>query len=147
MDAMEQLYQQIILDHSKARHGGALLTDYDGESFQVNTTCGDQVLLRVDMDGDRVARIGWEGEGCSISQASLSVMHDMTEGEAVADIDHLAGIFRDMMHSRGDFPDDLLDELDDASAFVGVAKFPARVKCALLGWIALADAIADAKQK
>ncbi|SEA70532.1 nitrogen fixation protein NifU [Bowdeniella nasicola] len=146
MDAMEQLYQQIILDHSKARHGAGLLPDYDGESFQVNTTCGDQVLLRVGLDGDRIAAIGYEGEGCSISQASLSIMHDMTSGQSRETFDHLSDVFTEMMHSRGVFDETKLDELDDASAFVGVAKFPARIKCALLGWMALKEAIADADQ-
>ena len=144
MDAMEQLYQQIILDHSKARHGAGLLDAYDGESFQVNTTCGDQVLLRVSMDERGVRQIGWEGEGCSISQASLSIMHDLVQGAARADVAHRYEVFKEMMHSRGAFSDAKLDELEDASAFLGVAKFPARVKCALLGWMALTEAMAAA---
>lgn len=146
MDAMEQLYQQIILDHSKARHGSGLLEDYTGESFQVNTTCGDQVMLRVKMDGDTLADIGYHAEGCSISQASLSLMYDLTEGASRQEVAHLHEIFTEMMHSRGDFPDEKLDELDDASALLGVSKFPARVKCALLGWMALYDAM-DPKEE
>ncbi|MDO5701621.1 MAG: SUF system NifU family Fe-S cluster assembly protein [Bowdeniella nasicola] len=146
MDAMEQLYQQIILDSSKARHGSGLLETYDGESFQVNTTCGDQVMLRVSIDEDNAVRIGWEGEGCSISQASLSLMHDLTDGASVEQIGELHDIFTEMMYSRGHFDDDAkLDRLQDASALVGVAKFPARIKCALLGWMALRDAIDEVR--
>lgn len=144
MDSLEQLYQQLILDHSKARHGAGLLEDYAGESFQVNTTCGDQVMLRVQPDGNGGWHIGYESEGCSISQASLSLMHDLTEGTDRAQIEKLRHTFTDMMHSRGDFPAERLDELEDASALVGVAKFPMRIKCALLGWMALADALDEA---
>ncbi|MDO5727159.1 MAG: SUF system NifU family Fe-S cluster assembly protein [Bowdeniella nasicola] len=141
MDAMEQLYQQIILDHAKARQGSGLLDDYTGESFQVNTTCGDQVMLRVKMDGNRVADIGYQAEGCSISQASLSLMYELTAGQPRSEVEDLHATFTEMMHSRGDFPEEKLDELDDASALLGVSKFPARVKCALLGWMALIDAM------
>lgn len=147
MTELEQLYQQVIMDHARLRHGSGLLADFDGESFQVNPTCGDEVRLRVRLayDGEpTVAAIGWEGQGCSISQASLSLMHDLTAGHSLREVEDLGELFRQMMHSRGDFPEEKADELEDASALVGVSKFPARVKCALLGWMALRGAIAQA---
>ncbi|MHB1063325.1 MAG: Fe-S cluster assembly sulfur transfer protein SufU [Georgenia sp.] len=148
-DAMEQLYQQVILDHARERHGAGELDPFDGESFQVNPTCGDQVTLRVHLDDSaaapRIAGVGWVGQGCSISQASLSVMHDLVVGQDIATVDHLNEVFRELMHNRGlELADDKQDELEDATAFVGVAKFPARIKCALLGWMALRDALAHA---
>ena len=147
MMELEQLYQQVIMDHARTRHGAGELADFDGVSFQVNPTCGDEVRLRVKLAYDhepRVAALGWVGQGCSISQASLSLMHDLTAGHTLAEVEDLGELFREMMHSRGDFPDEKADALEDASALVGVAKYPARVKCALLGWMALRGAIAQA---
>lgn len=147
MMELEQLYQQVIMDHARTRHGAGELADFDGESFQVNPTCGDEVRLRVKLAYDhepRVAALGWVGQGCSISQASLSLMHDLTAGHTLAEVENLGELFREMMHSRGDFRDEKADALEDASALVGVAKYPARVKCALLGWMALRGAIAQA---
>lgn len=147
MAELEQLYQQVIMDHARLRHGSGELADFDGESFQVNPTCGDEVRLRVRLtrDGERrISAIGWQGRGCSISQASLSLMHDLTRGHTLAEVDALGELFREMMHSRGVFPDEKADRLEDASALVGVSKYPARVKCALLGWMALRGAIAQA---
>lgn len=135
------------MDHAKLRHGSGELADFDGESFQVNPTCGDEVRLRVKLDYDgepRVRAIGWQGQGCSISQASLSLMHDLTAGHTLSEVEELGELFREMMHSRGAFSDEKADALEDASALVGVAKFPARVKCALLGWMALRGALAQA---
>ena len=148
-DAMEQLYQQVILDHSRERHGEGVLDPYDAESFQVNPTCGDQVTLRVRLahedDGPRVATVGWQGQGCSISQASLSVLHDLVEGQRIHEVDTLHETFRELMHARGvELPEEKQDLLGDASAFTGVSKYPARIKCALLGWMALRDALAHA---
>lgn len=148
-DAMEQLYQQVILDHSREQHGAGELATFEGESFQVNPTCGDQVTLRVHLDhadgAPRIGGLGWVGQGCSISQASLSVMHDLVIGQDITTVDHLNEVFRELMHNRGqELELEKQDELEDAAAFVGVAKFPARIKCALLGWMALRDALAHA---
>ena len=148
-DAMEQLYQQVILDHSRERHGEGELSPYDAESFQVNPTCGDQVTLRLrlahDDGGPRVEQVGWVGQGCSISQASLSVLNDLVTGRTVYEVDTLNETFRELMHGRGtELAEDKQDSLGDASAFTGVAKYPARIKCALLGWMALRDALAHA---
>lgn len=149
--AMEQLYQQVILDHYKAPHGRGLL-DADaahacGESHQLNPTCGDEVTLRVAVspaDGaPRIDSITWDGQGCSISQASLSVMTELASGTTVAEAESLGDLFRDLMSTRGKGldDDDAEDRLGDATAFTGVSKFPARIKCALLGWAALRDAL------
>ncbi|HLS49377.1 MAG TPA: SUF system NifU family Fe-S cluster assembly protein [Actinomycetaceae bacterium] len=148
MTSMEQLYQQVILDHSRERHGEGTLERYDAESFQVNPTCGDEVRLWVRLDHDaapRLVDLAWQGQGCSISQASLSVMTDLVAGRDVTQIDDTAEAFRELMHLRGAEPsEDLLDALGDGAAFTGVARFPARVKCGLLGWMALRDALAKA---
>ena len=137
MNDLDQLYQQVILDHSHERHGQGALTDPDATSHQVNPTCGDEVELGVRVRDGRIVAVGWEGDGCSISQASISIMHDLVDG---AD---LATDFDTLMHSRGRGVDDaVLDALEDGAAFEGVSKYPNRVKCALLGWMALKDALA-----
>lgn len=161
MTAMQSLYQQTILDHAKRPHGFGLREFDDGkdeghpdvamgESHQVNPTCGDEVTLRVllrdDADGaPGIADLVWDGKGCSISQASISVLHDLVVGRQVADAEQLGETFRALMAARGRGLDPQLeDQLEDGMAFVGVAKFPARIKCALLGWAALRDALAKA---
>ncbi|VEG26648.1 Fe-S cluster assembly sulfur transfer protein SufU [Actinomyces howellii] len=143
MNELDQLYQQVILDHSRERHGAGALDTPDGVSHQVNPTCGDEVTLGVRVVGDRLEAVGWEGQGCSISQASISVMHDLVDGADLETVARLEEDFHLLMHSRGrGVEDDVLDELQDAAAFEGVSKYPNRVKCALLGWMALKDALA-----
>lgn len=149
MSDLQQLYQQVILDHSRARHGHGEIEPYSAESFQVNPTCGDEVRLRVRLDWNgsvaRLAEVGWMGRGCSISQASLSVLHDLVAGQDVARGEELGETFRELMHGRGqELEAAKQDALQDATAFVGVARYPARIKCALLGWMALRDALAHA---
>ncbi len=130
--SVEQMYQEIILDHYKAKHHAGLREPYAAQVTHVNPSCGDEVLLRVALDGDTVTDVSYEAVGCSISQASTSVMSDLVIGRTVDGALHLHEEFTQMMHSRGEIePDE--DVLEDAVAFVGVAKFPARVKCALLG--------------
>ncbi|MFC7406930.1 Fe-S cluster assembly sulfur transfer protein SufU [Georgenia alba] len=148
-EAIEQLYQQVILDHSRERHGVGEIDPFDGESFQVNPTCGDEVRLRVRLDhaADRspvLSEVGWVGQGCSISQASLSILHDLVTGRSVTEVEELGERFRELMRARGALEEDQQDTLEDAAAFVGVARYPARIKCALLGWMALRDALAHA---
>ena len=152
--SMEQLYQQVILDHAKFPHGRGLevvpehsVGVHTGESHQVNPTCGDEVTLQVDVahtdNGILVLDVRWEGQGCSISQASVSVLHDLVVGNNLATVDQLGGTFRELMSARGNGLHDEAaeDSLGDATAFTGVAKYPARIKCALLGWSALTDAL------
>ncbi|WP_098457053.1 Fe-S cluster assembly sulfur transfer protein SufU [Flavimobilis soli] len=148
---MEQLYQQVILDHAKMPNGRGLVDAAPGhacgESHQINPTCGDEVTLRVRIDaGDAGAltlgSVTWEGQGCSISQASLSVMTELVEGGTVQQAERLGDLFRDLMGTRGKGLDDEAEDLlGDASAFTGVSRYPARIKCALLGWAALRDAL------
>ena len=141
--SVEQLYQEIILDHYREKHHAGLREPFGAEVHHVNPSCGDEVTLRVSLDGNSIADVSYEGEGCSISQASTSVMTDLVIGRTVAEALALHEEFTEMMHSQGRMePDE--DRLEDAVAFVGVAKFPARVKCALLGWSAFKDAAAQA---
>lgn len=145
MNELDQLYQQVILDHSRERHGQGLLEAPQGDSFQVNPTCGDEVQLQVRLEGQTLAELGWQGSGCSISQASISVMNDLVVGKDLEQVRELEEDFDALMHSRGQGVDDaVLDALDDGAAFEGVSKYPNRVKCALLGWMALKDAVAKA---
>jgi nitrogen fixation NifU-like protein len=138
---LESMYQEIILDHYKHPHGRGLRDPFDAESFQVNPTCGDEVTLRVKLDGEKVADISYEGQGCSISQASTSVMTDLVVGLRLEDAFTKLDAFVELMQGRGKVePDE--DVLEDGIAFAGVAKYPARVKCALLGWMAFKDAVA-----
>jgi nitrogen fixation protein NifU and related proteins len=142
----ESMYQQIILDHYKHPHHRGLPDDYDAEVHHVNPTCGDEVTLRVAVRGGQIAELGWVGEGCSISQASTSVMSDLVVGQPVDDALALQEKFLSLMKSQGqaEISDADADELDDAVAFEGVSKYPARVKCALLGWMAMKGAVAEA---
>jgi nitrogen fixation NifU-like protein len=137
---LESMYQEIILDHYKNPHGRGLRDPFDAESFQVNPTCGDEVTLRVKLDGDKVGDISYEGQGCSISQASTSVLTDLVVGHSVEEAFTTMDAFVELMQGRGQVePDE--DVLEDGVAFAGVAKYPARVKCALLGWMAFKDAV------
>jgi len=150
MSSLEQMYQQVIMDHAREGHGRGL-ADLNlvqvGESHQVNTTCGDEIRLRVGLDGDRIESLTWEGQGCSISQASVSVLHDLVEGEDITEAEAAAEAFRDLMQSRGEeLGDERDDLLGDATAFVGVGKYPARIKCAMLGWAAFKDAMIQARK-
>lgn len=145
--AMEQLYQQLILDHAKDPHGKGLADGHAAESFQVNPMCGDEVRLRVHLDPSQevLDKVSWSGQGCSISQASVSVMSELVTGRPVAEVTALARLFRDLMGSRGAGLDEPSEEqLGDATAFTGVSQYPARIKCALLGWMALRDAFVQA---
>jgi nitrogen fixation NifU-like protein len=137
---LEQMYQEIILDHYRNPHRSGLREPFDAESYQINPTCGDEVTLRVALDGDRVADVSYEAMGCSISQAATSVLTDLVVGRTVAESTSTVDAFVAMVQGRGQVePDE--DVLADGIAFVGVSRYPARVKCALLGWMAFKDAV------
>ena len=141
---VDDLYQEIILDHYRAKHHSGLRDPYEVEVHHVNPSCGDEVTLRVHLDGGTVSDVSYEGMGCSISQASTSVMSDLVIGKAVDDGLDLHQEFLTLMQSKGALePDE--DRLEDGIAFAGVSKFPARVKCALLGWSAFKDAVLRAQ--
>ena len=142
----DSMYQQIILDHYKHPHHRGLPDAFDAEVHHVNPTCGDEVTVRVQLSGGVVCALGWEGEGCSISQASTSVMSDLVVGKPIEAAMALQHKFLELMQSRGnaELTDDEEEALDDAVAFEGVSRYPARVKCALLGWMAMKSAVAEA---
>jgi nitrogen fixation NifU-like protein len=140
---MQQLYQEIILDHYKHPHRRGLREPFDTESFQVNPTCGDEMTLRVKLSDGTVEDVSYEGQGCSISQASTSMLTDLVVGHSLTDALSTMDAFVALIQGRGQVePDE--EVLEDAVAFAGVAKYPARVKCALLGWMAFKDAVARA---
>ena len=147
---VEELYQEIILDHYRAKHHSGLREPYEAEVHHVNPSCGDEVTLRVHLDVNgldrQVSDVSYEGVGCSISQAATSVMTDLVIGRDVDYSLELYDEFLTMMQGQGRVePDE--DRLEDGIAFAGVAKFPARVKCALLGWAAFKDAVLVAQTR
>jgi nitrogen fixation NifU-like protein len=157
---LDQLYQQVILDHYREKHGGGLrgpaatpdrpaVADGDlvwAQSRQVNPLCGDEVTVRVAVEpvSGTVRDVAWEAEGCSISQASTSVLHDLAVGEPGSGVREVVEAFRAMVRSRGTGdPDEAI--LGDAVAFAGVGRHANRVKCAMLGWTAFEDALTRAE--
>jgi nitrogen fixation NifU-like protein len=142
---LEQIYQEVILDHYKHPHNRGLREPFGAQVHHVNPTCGDEVTLRIALsdDGERVADISYDGQGCSISQASTSVLTDQVIGQTVGDALKTIASFTEMVSSRGTIEGDE-DVIGDGIAFAGVAKYPARVKCALLGWMAFKDALVQA---
>lgn len=169
-DGLEQMYQEVILEAAKDPHGkehfAADLTREDsssantvvratheyctpGESHQFNPTCGDEATVHVEVSDKEpytIERVVWDGQGCSISQASLSVMVDLVDGKSVDEAMKLSGTFHKLMESRGKgLDDDALEEsLGDGIVFQGVSKYPMRIKCALLAWEGLKDSVAKA---
>jgi len=138
---LDQLYQEIILDHYKHPKGRGLREPYASEVHHVNPTCGDEITMRVALDGEKIADVSWEGQGCSISQAAASVLHELVTGQSVEDALTKHTSFVELMAGKGQVvPDE--EVLGDGIAFAGVAKYPARVKCALLSWMAMKDAVA-----
>lgn len=140
---LDGLYQEIILDHYKRPHGRGLREPFGGEAHHVNPTCGDEITVRVALSSSNISDISYDGLGCSISQASASVLHELLSGRDLASAAGIHEAFVALMQGRGQVePDE--DVLGDGIAFAGVAKFPARVKCALLPWMAFKDAAARA---
>ena len=143
---LESLYQEIILDHYRSPHHAGLRDPFEAEVHHVNPTCGDEVTLRVHLEGEpgqeTVGDVSYDAEGCSISQAATSVMTDLVIGQPVSRALQTHEAFVELMHGRGKVePDEEI--LEDGIAFAGVAKFPARIKCALLSWMAFKDATAQ----
>jgi len=146
---LESLYQDMILDHYRNPHHKGLRDPFDAEVHHVNPVCGDEVTLRVtlkDVNGEPVVEdVSYDSLGCSISQASASVMSDLVIGKPVDEAMTISQVFLELMQSKGrGEPDE--DVLEDAVAFAGVSKYPARIKCALLGWMAWKDATAQAME-
>jgi len=142
---LDSLYQEILLDHYKNPHGRGLRDPYEAEVHHVNPTCGDEITLRVHVNGDRVEDVSYDAVGCSISQASASVLNDLVVGKSVQGGLAVLDEFHATMQGKGQVvPDE--DVLEDGVAFAGVAQFPARVKCALLSWMAFKDAVLQAEE-
>lgn len=146
---MQQLYQQVILDQSRSRIGNQALLGRNaagphGSSHQINPTCGDEIELEIELLGHDHLAVRWQGDGCSISMASASVLSELSTETTVAEMLEIESAFHELMHSRGTME---ADEgiLGDAAAFTGVSKFPARIKCALLSWMAFKDALNQAQ--
>lgn len=137
------LYQELILEHSKRPHRAGLREPFDAEVHHVNPTCGDEVTLRVELDGDTVTDVSYDALGCSISVASASVLTEQVTGHSVREALEAYTAMRSMLTSKGEDPGDEA-VIGDGVAFAGVARYPARVKCALLGWTAFTDALARA---
>jgi nitrogen fixation NifU-like protein len=143
--ALDSMYQEIILDHYKHPHHKGLREPFEAEVHHLNPTCGDEITLRLHLDDGQVADVSYDSEGCSISQASASVMTDLLIGKSLQEADAVHDEFMRLMQSKGQAePDE--DVLEDAVAFVGVSRYPARIKCALLAWMAWKDAAARAVQ-
>lgn len=137
---LEALYQEIILDNYKRPSHRGLREPFGVEVHHVNPTCGDEITLRLALAGDRIQELSWDGLGCSISQSSTSVMSELVDSKTLDDVAKISEAFLTLMQGKGTvIPDEEL--LEDGVAFSGVAKYPARIKCALLGWMALKDAI------
>ncbi|MFM8205652.1 MAG: Fe-S cluster assembly sulfur transfer protein SufU [Actinomycetales bacterium] len=143
---LDNLYQEVILDHYKRPKNKELKPNPTVQVHHVNTSCGDEITLNLKLSGDLIESVTWTGVGCSISQASTSVMSELLTGKSSSESLDLVDEFQKMLQSKGS---DLGNEsrLEDGVAFAGVARFPARVKCALLGWMAFKDAVSQGLER
>ena len=143
---LDSLYQEVILDHYKRPQNKKLATTYDAQVHHVNPSCGDEIDLNLVIKNDVVTSITWDGVGCSISQASVSILTELLIGKSITEAYAIYDNFVSLMQSKGEV---IGDEavLEDAIALAGVSKYPARIKCALLGWMAFKDASVQAQAK
>lgn len=144
MMQLDNLYQEVILDHYKNPQNKALDPHADVKVHHINPSCGDEITLGVILNGDKVSSVTWEGVGCSISQASTSIVSDLLTGKTLEEAAHISETFLELMQSKGTVEGDP-EVLEDAVALAGVSKYPARIKCALLGWMAFKDASLQAQ--
>ena len=136
---LNSLYQEVILDHYKRPHHKGLVAG-DIQVHHINPSCGDEITLSLKVVGDEVSNLTWDGVGCSISQASVSIMSDLLIGKKINEASSVLDSFVEMMQSKGQNEGDE-EVLEDGVALAGVSKYPARIKCALLGWMAYKDAV------
>ena len=141
---LDSLYQQVILDHYKRPLHKGLSKNSGVQVHHINPSCGDEVTVKVSVNDEVVAEVTWDGVGCSISQASVSMMSDLVTGRGIKEANVILDEFTALMQSKGTSAGDP-EILDDAVAFAGVSKYPARIKCALLGWMAFKDASVQAQ--
>ena len=143
---LDNLYQEVILDHYKHPENKGLATSYDAQVHHINPSCGDEITLNLTLQGQKVSKISWDGVGCSISQASVSIMSSLMMNKELSEAQTILDEFIALMQSKGSgSPDESV--LEDAVAFAGVSQYPARIKCALLGWMAFKDASVQAQKK
>jgi nitrogen fixation NifU-like protein len=143
---LDNLYQEVILDHYKRPQHKKLSATYDAQVHHINPSCGDEVTLNVTLDGQLIKDVSWDGVGCSISQASVSILTDLLIGKSLDEARVIADSFMELMQSKGTQTGDE-NLLEDAIALAGVSQYPARIKCALLGWMAFKDASVQALSK
>ena len=143
---LDNLYQEVILDHYKNPQHKKLSSTYDAQVHHINPSCGDEITLNVTLSGLTVADVSWDGVGCSISQASVSILSDLVLGKTLAQAQEISDSFMALMQSKGTQSGDE-NLLEDAVALAGVSQYPARIKCALLGWMAFKDASVQALAK
>ena len=143
---LDNLYQEVILDHYKNPQNKKLSPNYDAQVHHVNPSCGDEIDLNITIKDGAVAAITWDGVGCSISQARVSILTDLLIGKTIVDAYKIYDEFVALMQSKGTITGDE-ELLEDAVALAGVSKYPARIKCALLGWMAFKDASVQAQSK
>jgi nitrogen fixation NifU-like protein len=142
---LDNLYQEVILDHYKHPENKGLSAEYDAQVHHINPSCGDEITLNIILDGSMVKSVSWDGLGCSISQASVSIMSGLMIGKNMAEAQVVFDNFVELMQSKGSGkPDESI--LEDAVALAGVSQYPARIKCALLGWMAFKDASVQAQK-
>ena len=142
---LNSLYQEVILDHYKRPHHKGLVAG-DIQVHHINPSCGDEITLSLKVDGDKIANVSWDGVGCSISQASVSIMSDLLIGKKINEASSVLDSFVEMMQSKGQNEGDE-EVLEDGVALAGVSKYPARIKCALLGWMAYKDAVTQVGER
>ena len=143
---LDNLYQDVILDHYKNPQHKNLSPTFDAQVHHINPSCGDEITLNVTLDDQIVKNVSWYGVGCSISQASVSILTDLLIGKSLDQAQVIADSFMHLMQSKGTEKGDE-NLLEDAVALAGVSQYPARIKCALLGWMAFKDASVQALAK
>ena len=143
---LDNLYQEVILDHYKNAQHKKLNPSFDAQVHHINPSCGDEITLNVTLEGQKVKDVSWDGVGCSISQASVSILTDLLIGKELDQAQLIADSFMHLMQSKGTEKGDE-ELLEDAVALAGVSQYPARIKCALLGWMAFKDASLQALAK
>jgi nitrogen fixation NifU-like protein len=143
LGSLDSLYREVVLDHHRSPRGNQPLTDYDVEASGKNPSCGDEVTMQLKFDGEKIAAIGVLSQGCAISTSSGSMLAELLSGSSVAEAEGIADGFKRILHGAEPTPD--LD-LGDLEALAGVRQFPMRVKCALLPWVTLLDAILAQRQ-
>ncbi len=143
---LSNMYQEVILDHYKSPRGKGLKDPFDGQAHHVNPTCGDEITVQVKLSNDKktIETISYDGQGCSISQASASIMFEQVNQKSIEEFNQINDDFLKMMQGKGNYQGNE-DLIGDGVSMIGVAQYPARVKCALLSWMAAKDAIIRAQ--